>query len=53
MPSKVRELPKLMTLPAGSSERRPDRVYEDKLWAWARAHPAHRPHDPACCRKEP
>jgi len=52
MATKVRELPKVMSLPAGSSRRRPDRVYEDQLWRWALAHPGHDPHDPNCCRKE-
>ncbi len=51
-PTKVRELAPVSTAAPAcrpdvggccSVHRRPDRVYEDQLWAWAQAHPGERP----------
>lgn len=53
--TKVREIAQGASLPACSSiqpcsvNRRPDRVYEDQVWALALAlGPGHHVHDPAC-----
>jgi hypothetical protein len=52
VPSKARELPAPMAATRTcdperggccSVHRRPDRVYEDRVWAWGLAHPGERP----------
>lgn len=55
MPTKVTEIRQGAHLPACdptqgcSVNRRPDRVYEDQVWALAlRLGPGHHVHDPAC-----